>query len=716
MRTFRILLASVLITSCAASATHAGERKQRKRPYRLRGLYKRGARLIWGAECRQPEGKGLAFGGQHQDADDGRPHTRVLEGGAWKDIHAALRTANPLQKLYARAWKLRCEVKDIRARARFIYFKGRPAADEATFIKKEVDPRLVKSGQELDALLAELGKAGGGKYEKGQAAFAKKHLSVAKPLISALGGSVSADRIKALHRAQISIALAAEALDAEPPARTVSPVVWDAKTKLYLLFGGDHLDYISNDTWVFDPAKKKWFQRHPAGAPAPRGNHKLVATGDGKVKLNAGYRYSSSTDYCGGQYFNIGDGQWTYDVEKNVWTGGGKLAPPTSREYRTGKFHPDFYLQGAKPSAAAWETKLKALPANEWTAANPPYRPRLNRDWGTARIDPDRDMILRWSGGHSAHGGTDVPHYHFGTNRWEMPIPVEFPLDCLYSNTTYPGGYNLNKRPWMTGHTYNNYAYDPPSRKMVKAGRPRHHYIYDPDVGDWVGRGKKPRGMCYRSCFYTLSLTATPQGAFCWGANAQVHLFDHKANVWKPLKLSGDKLPGAAVDNSTLVYDSKRGRVLIIRKSYGRKNPYNGQVYAVDPKTGVVKALAPKNMSAAVRIAGLDRGCYDAANDLFLVATVLRGGGEVSPTPAYDCAGNRWVELNLKYKTRKRGKRVYRNFPHGHSAGVMFDPKRKLIWGTDTNSQVYVLKLDAKKAGMKELKAPEPVKKKPAKK
>jgi hypothetical protein len=141
---------------------------------------------------------------------------------------------------------------------------------------------------------------------------------------------------------------------------------------------------------------------------------------------------------------------------------------------------------------------LKNLPGNEWVATNPPYRPRLNRDWGTARIDPDRDMILRWSGGHSAHGGTDVPHFHFSTNRWELPFPVEFPLGQLYANTSYPRGFNFNLRPWMTGHTYQNYAYDPPSKKMVKAGRPRHFYIYDPindlvlmatylkDEGDWT--------------------------------------------------------------------------------------------------------------------------------------------------------------------------------------------------------------------------------------
>ena len=188
---------------------------------------------------------------------------------------------------------------------------------------------------------------------------------------------------------------------------------------------------------------------------------------------------------------------------------------PDSRVYRTGPFHPDFYLQGPRPDAAAFQQWLGEIPANEWVATDPPFLPRLNRDWGTARLDPDRDLILRWSGGHSAHGGTDVPHFHFATNRWELAHPVEFPLGQLYTNTEYPHGVNFNRRPWMTGHTYQNYEYDPPSRMMVQTGEEKYFNVYDPSVSDWVGRGKKPDAMSYNSCFYTLTLIATPQGAVC---------------------------------------------------------------------------------------------------------------------------------------------------------------------------------------------------------
>lgn len=701
MRTLSTVIA--VLTLAVPSVALAGQK--RARPHRLRGLYKRGARVIWGAECRGPEGQGLAFGGEHLDADDGRPHTRVLEGGVWKAIHVRLRANNPLQKLHDRAWKLRCEAKDVRARARFIYFKGRPAAEEAAFIKKEIDPRLAELVKDLDALAAELGKAGGGEYEKGQAAFALKHVGAAKPPLGPVGASVTAAKIKAMRGAQLRLGLAAEALDAEPPPRTLSPLVYDAKTRLYVIFGGDHLDYITNDTWVYDPAKKRWSQRHPATAPAPRGNHKLTAGGDGKVKLSGGYKYSSNTDYCGGQYLNINDGDWVYDVEKNAWTGGGKLLSPDSREYRTGPFHPDFYLQGAKPNAAAWEAKLKSLPVNQWTVANPPYKPRLNRDWGTAIIDPDRDMMLRWSGGHSAHGGTDVPHYHFGTNRWEMPFPVEFPLDCLYSNTTYPGGFNLNKRPWMTGHTYQGYDYDPVSRKMVMTGRPRNFYVYDPDIGDWTGRGPKPKGMAYRSCFYTLTVCPTPKGALCWGQG--LFLYAAKAGSWKQLATSGEKLGMPSCDRSGSVYDAKRDRVLFVKSA--RKVGFDGQVYALDLKTLALSKLNPAGREVARNVAGgyVRETCYDRANDALVIGGLLAPGADKArPTLVYDCAKNRWLALKITGKNPADPRR--RGGGRNVSQGLMYDAKRKLIWSTDTNSQVYVLRLDVKKAGKVDLKAVAP--------
>jgi len=677
-------------------------------------------RVIWRAECRPSGDLGLAFGGQDQDADDGRPHTRLLIDGEWKAIHEELRARSSLRSHYERAWALRAEAKRTLAAARAIYFKGLGEADEARRLGRDVIPRLSRLAREFLALETVLPTVSGDEYERGQALVAARHLKIGREQLPAFREGTDASELQSFHRAQIQVELAAEALDAEPPPRAMNcgvarlpggatgppgeTLVHDERTKLFVLFGGDHLDYLTNDTWVFDPARRRWMQRHPDSAPRPRANHRLEAVGDGTIRMTGGYTYSSNTDYVGGQYVDIDDGPWIYDLRKNQWrTTRGEAVPADSRVYRTGPFHPDFYLAGPKPDETKFEAWLAALPVNEWVRTDPPHRPRLNRDWGTARIDPSRDMILRWSGGHSAHGGTDVPHFHFSTNRWELPFPVEFPLGQLYSNTSYPNGLNFNRRPWMTGHTYQNYAYDPPSRMMIKAGRPRHYYVYDPDEGDWVGRGRKPVAMQYGSCFYTLTLAATPDGAVCWDKNGRVHRFDHVRGGWVELEVTGDKLPGAYVDNSSIAYDSKRHRVLIVNtQGYGK--PYDGRVWSLDLKTSVATELLPEGRQHASRLATVDKSCYHPGSDLLLMGTYLRNAGDHTPTPAYDCARNRWVTLDIGYPAGKRSGRTTREFPHRRSDALMFDARRDLIWGTDTDSQVYVLRLNVDRSSLQPLR------------
>jgi hypothetical protein len=483
-----------------------------------------------------------------------------------------------------------------------------------------------------------------------------------------------------------------ELADAEPPPRALSPIVYDAKTKLFVIFGGDHLDYLTNDTWVFDPAAKKWTLRHPAAAPPPRANHLLVATGDGTVVVSGGYTYTSSTDYVGAQYRTLGDGDWVYDIAADKWSGNG--VAPESRVYRTGRLHPDYYRQGPAPDPRAFADWLAAVPVNTWTQTRPPQLPALNRDWGTAVLDPDRDLILRWSGGHSAHGGTDVLQYHMNTNRWELTAPVEFPLGQLYSNTEYPEGWNFNHRPWITGHTYQSYGYDPNLKKMLFTGKRESCYVYDPDLGDWSTRFAKPKGMVYGDCFYTLTLTPTPKGLVCWTNQGQ--LFRFESGEWRELPLKGAKMPGSVVDNSTIVYDSKRDRLLAVRKGYGDKNHFDGTIAIVEVQSGEVALLSPAGKEKAVAVPYLCQFRYDAATDLVLGGCTLEPDADgIRRTPAYDCAGDRWVSLKIggDDPSGKKGRNV--------SLGMMVDQKRKLYWAVATSSNVYVLRLDVASADLR---------------
>ncbi len=641
--------------------------------------------VIWGSTCEVPDGPSLAFGGEDQKAEDGNPHTRIKVDGVWKAIHEELRAANGLQKWRNEVWELRGSLVQALARLRAAYFEGdaNPAIRRGEAARLDL---LAANARTIRGFLAE------GPLRQRLTEVSDRVEGAVRDLLQ----EVSPATLRSLLGAQVALETIADSLDAEPPPRALSPIVWDAKSKVFLIFGGDHLDYLTNDTWVFDPARRQWSLRHPKEAPPPRANHQLTAA-DGKVVLKGGYTYTSSTDYVGGQYRDHNDGEWTYDIAGDSWTGGKGVAPET-RVYRTGRLHPDFYLEGPKPDPVAFKKVLAELPANTWVKTKPPHLPALNRDWGTAVLDPDRNLMLRFSGGHSAHGGTDVLQYHLSTNRWELCFPVEFPLGQLYTNTEYPEGVNFNRRPWVTGHTYQNYGYDPNLKKMLFTGRRDGCFVYDPTVGDWTGRLEKPKGMVYGDCFYTLTLTPTPQGLVCWTQNGGLYRFEGKE--WVEQKLTGGKLPGAVVDNSTLLYDAKRERLLFARKPYGDKVPFTGELHAVDVKTWTVSPISPAGKEAGAAVLYLCQIRYDIENDLCLAGCTMAPGADgVRRTPAYDPAGNRWVSL-----------KITGDDPHGKngrnvSLGLMYDAKRKLFWAVDTNSQVYVLRLDPKSADLQPLKA-----------
>ena len=148
---------------------------------------------------------------------------------------------------------------------------------------------------------------------------------------------------------------------------------------------------------------------------------------------------------------------------------------------------------------------------------------------------------------------------------------------------------------------------------------------------------------------------------------------------------------------------------------YGRA--YDGQVFALDLKTLNASQLSPPNMAALPACGafgspmangtGVTRAVYDPESDMVLFGALMTAVEDgFRRTPAYDCAGNRWVGLKLKYEGGGRDGKGAPATPRYYDSGMVFDPKRKLIWGVDARCNVYVLKLEAKTADAAELKSP----------
>jgi hypothetical protein len=78
----------------------------------------------------------------------------------------------------------------------------------------------------------------------------------------------------------------------------MSPLVFDPVSKKILLFGGDGLDQLRADTWLYDPETRTWEERRPAIGPAPRFGHALLfLPRSKKLLLIGGNGYTSSTSY-----------------------------------------------------------------------------------------------------------------------------------------------------------------------------------------------------------------------------------------------------------------------------------------------------------------------------------------------------------------------------------------------------------------------------------
>lgn len=672
---------------------------ERGKPYPVPATKWKPDPILWGWTCELPDGTGMTFGGVHQTADDGLAHTQIKEGGAWKLIVDELRKANPLQKRNEQVLALRNACKDALAKARYIYFEGKSAADEAKALKDEVDPAVEKCAKDLAALVTELkGLSALGEYEAGQVKFALKHIEAAAGLIKPFGAAASPDQMATMRKGQIEMEIAAEAFDAEPPPRVLSKPAYDSKTKLYVIFGGDHLDYAVNDLWVFDPAKRRWFQRHQDAAPEVRFDAHLDASGNGKVVMRGGGIYEP------GKYIHVGPAKWIYDIEKNAWTADGHQEKSFPSDARSARYHPpagpEAFMKGAKPDAAANEAKLKALPINTWVKMKTPVA-LGGRDWGTWVYDTDRDMLYVYAGGHGSYCGNDVARYHLASDRWEITDPIELLLGCWGSNEQYPSGFDFNLRPWCKKHVWNGQAYDPGIRKMVMGSVndhkvDRYTYLYDPDKGDWSGRFRVPDGM--NNDAGAMQIRWTKSGMLVWNGPYRL---DGKTLEWKLLKVQG-KMPGASVDSCGLVYDPKRDRMIFATLG-GYLRPFDGQLHALDMTTLAVAPLNPEGMNPAGKWnIFLREIAYHPESDLFLWPQRVNLDDKQSPDlfVAYDAAKNRWVTVKLAINPGDGQPGT------GVCCGIHWDAKRGLFWLGDAswNGAVWAMRFDPAKAEIKPLK------------
>lgn len=543
-------------------------------------------------------------------------------------------------------------------------------------------------------------------------------------------------------------------LDKQPPPRANSRLVYDPLAKKIVLFGGDQLDQLLADTWAFDVVTRQWEERSPARGPSPRAGHALLWLPKAKkVLLLGGYGYASEVGYIGGFYRRPPIETWIYDTAANRWdllvhfddlkngpqaaanvflraavndddvvavvaspdiysTNETWLLPvdaaktnedgatkfggkPDAAIRRTGPYDPQWYRQDVPvPDPVKVEGDLKNLPVNQWMLRPTPKLPRPNMDWGSAVFAPDHDLILRFSGGHSAYSGTAPQVYDVKTDRYSIPFAPEIPLEYVGSNDQVSGEWSFKGNPWMAMHTYKSTGYDTNLKSLVFVPH-QYTYFFDPKAGTWSRNSERNP---YRPHAFINLVCSTPRGAVVWADTRSgregLWRLDPSTRTWKVLPLQGT-LPTKGDDSHGMAYDSKRDRLLL----FSRVGKNKGDVSAYDLKTGEAKWM---------NAAGKDRAAVSSREtiylpeiDMVLIGARVPGKDGKSLWLTYDCASNAWVGVELT-GADPIGQNPRLSF--NNSMGLLYDPSRKLVWAVGQNSHVHVLRFDPKKTEIKALK------------
>jgi len=559
-----------------------------------------------------------------------------------------------------------------------------------------------------------------------------------------LGDKKGLDALKAARALQRKFEEAMEAAAPTPPSRRNARIAYDAANKVVVLFGGDHEDYLMNDTWVLDIEKKAWKRGTPKMAPSPRGGGVLVyLPKSGKVALYDGYVQSTSTDYGAGAHWMLPQHDlWVYDVKADSWAlaaggtgpqapgGAGfygysnqnyafpaitadgddnlialagasavKLAvdaskadaaaaekagkPANTRLYRPGPFVAEFCEVPDAPKDPA----LDKLPANQWVRLPAaPRNPAANgvrcKTWSSATWDSDNEQILYWGGGHCIRSASTPLHWSPASGRLVDAYDADEPYG---RNGGGAYGQSLLGRAWVSVHSYRIYAYDPKAKLMVTG----YGGLYDPVKMDWVHHAshKQP----FEADWGGMIFQTTPHGVVAWAHLPSrgpfgLWLFDLEKG-WSSLQPVGP-VPGCWCDSNGLTYDSKRDRLVL-----GPAGGKSGQMTTFDFATKKVDKLAPTNEELG-RINNSREMTYVAHADWVLFLEPLSAGGK-SLTRVYDCEKNCFLALDAGNPPAAEDQSL-------HSLALMYDAKRKLVYAINHTGLVRALKLDPATAKVQE--------------
>ena len=563
------------------------------------------------------------------------------------------------------------------------------------------------------------------------------------------------DALKAARALQRKIEETAEAQYPVPCSRRNSPLAFDAKNRVFVLFGGDHEDYLMNDTWVLDLEKRAWRRAKPDKAPSPRAGHALVPLPEsGRLALYEGYVRSSNTDYGAVPYAPLDPRQlWLYDAKAERWDLAASWPLPAKNDrstpaplgffdgYASQRFCPpplaatsDGHLVLAAHATGPWFWRWKR-PRETWVLALDPARTDAE---GREKLGTEPNQRLYRTGPFVASFG-EVPDKPKDTdlealpeNQWvRLPNPPRNPCRGCRQRDWGTSVWDSDRGQvllWGGGHCVRSASvvahYSPASGRIVEGydadepyganggggfdssllNRPwvsthnYNHYAYDPKCRLLVSG----RGYLYdpeRMDWLRMEPYALPF-AFRWGSTC-VEASRHGAVAWARKK--------GRDDFGLWLFDRQKGWVDLEPqgKLFGPYCDSHGMVYDSKRDRMILSGVGGgyQKLSSGTFLAfDFRTKTLDALSPENPELARTHNAREMAYVEHAD-----WVLIGELYphgkqKTGKRYTRVYdcgRNrmllldaggVPSGHSTGWMYDARRKLAYVFTYRGEAWVLR------------------------
>jgi len=356
------------------------------------------------------------------------------------------------------------ELKQARRQVTGLLARVSAALDTAWDSRQRPDPqRQAEMIKAFHTAAAEAQQLAGRLPAPARESFARVLPTLQAAASSADGGKLPAASRSGAEALRGLEAVLDDALRVEPPPRCATPLVYDARNKVIVMFGGHHglvrtdLDVRErdpearglNDTWLYDVATKQW-REVPCQQRPPAQRQPLLAFDDktGLVLLVTRALNDKKERTVTLWSFDVAKGEWSRRHEE-PWKGevreGAGLALDAAAHTLVLTQGPDTYMfrldLDALPAThapafmpppairppvipaddPAWVAKLKELPANQWVHPKPP-RDAEDRGWGTLAYDATRGLVCYFGGGHSTYQVNDVAIYAPGANRWVHPV------------------------------------------------------------------------------------------------------------------------------------------------------------------------------------------------------------------------------------------------------------------------------------------------------